>query len=118
MVNINLREDVLFLTTTARRACRDCGQGYNLADIKAGDIVMTPLLPKTPGQCDKCTGPLIQRSDDTEDVVRNRLKVYHALTAPLIAHYTKSGQLVTFDVKKGKRDWPLLKPVLDARRPL
>jgi len=118
VVNINLREDVLFLTTTARRACRDCGQGYNLADIKFEDIRMTPLLPKREGQCDRCDGPLIQRSDDKEDVVRHRLQVYHTLTAPLITHYESTGHLLTFDVKQGKKDWLRLKPLLSSHRPL
>jgi adenylate kinase len=70
---------------------------------------MPPLLPK-PADCDKCHGQpkLVQRDDDKEEVVHERLKVYHAQTSPLIAYYTKQGKLQDFDVKKGIDDTPRL----------
>lgn len=70
---------------------------------------MPPLLPK-PSDCDKCHGKpnLVQRDDDKEDVVVERLKVYHAQTSPLISYYTKQGKLKDFAVKKGIDDTPRL----------
>lgn len=70
---------------------------------------MPPLLPK-PSDCDKCHGKpvLVQRDDDKEEVVTERLKVYHAQTAPLINYYTKQGKLQDFNVKKGIDDTPRL----------
>jgi adenylate kinase len=70
---------------------------------------MPPLLPK-PSDCDKCHGKpnLITRDDDTAEVVKERLKVYHAQTAPLTQYYTAQGKLQDFHVKKGLDDMPRL----------
>ncbi|BES72466.1 adenylate kinase [Marinobacter nanhaiticus D15-8W] len=43
--------------------------------------------PKTEGKDDETGEPLIQRSDDSEETVRNRLKIYHQQTAPLVHYY-------------------------------
>ncbi len=56
----------------------------------------------------------MQRSDDTEKIVRDRLAVYHRETKPLIDYYTKEKLLVTFDVKKGLDDVPQLIQVLET----
>lgn len=45
--------------------------------------------PRVPNQDDDTGEPLVQRDDDREDVVRNRLNVYHELTEPLVEHYHK-----------------------------
>lgn len=91
----------------ARRVCADCGKGYNIADIQEGDLCMPPLLPK-PSDCDVCHGKpnLVQRDDDKEAVVTERLKIYQAETAPLIDYYGKQGKLQNFAVKKGLDDLP------------
>jgi adenylate kinase len=71
---------------TGRRSCGQCGAIYN--------IYFSP--PKQAGICDKCGAKdLQQRVDDTEETVRNRLKVYAEQTAPLIEFYTKQGLLKT-----------------------
>jgi adenylate kinase len=49
--------------------------------------------PRRPGICDLCDTPLIQREDDKESTVRQRLKVYHEQTADLIPHYRRQGLL-------------------------
>lgn len=48
-------------------------------------------------RCDICGGELYQRSDDAEDVVRTRLEVYAAETAPIIGYYREQGVLTTID---------------------
>ena len=68
---------------TGRRVCKKCGFNYHIKNIP----------PKKEGICDKCGGELFQRPDDTEATVLNRLKVYESQTAPLIAYYTKAGNL-------------------------
>ena len=68
---------------TGRRVCKACGFNYHVKNIP----------PKKAGICDKCGGELIQRPDDTEATVLNRLKVYEAQTKPLIDYYTRSGAL-------------------------
>ncbi|MHA2333301.1 MAG: adenylate kinase [Candidatus Hodarchaeales archaeon] len=49
--------------------------------------------PKEEGKCDKCGNPIIQRTDETEEVVTNRLEVYEEKTTPLIKYYKDLGIL-------------------------
>lgn len=60
-----------------RRVCKNCGEVYHVETLK----------PKVDGICDKCGSELMQRDDDKESVVKDRLKVYHEQTAPLIDYY-------------------------------
>jgi adenylate kinase len=53
--------------------------------------------PKHEGVCDQDGSRLIQRKDDSEDTIRNRLEVYHAQTEPLIERYDRAGELRRFD---------------------
>jgi adenylate kinase len=46
-------------------------------------------------------GPFIQREDDTEDAIRNRLRIYHEQTEPLKDYYESQGLLVTVDATRG-----------------
>ncbi len=62
---------------SSRRICRNCGTVYNIRFLK----------PKVEGICDKCGGQLYQRSDDTPEVIRNRLKIYEAQTQPLLQKF-------------------------------
>lgn len=68
---------------TGRRTCSGCQQMYNVHFS----------APQKEGVCDKCGGELIQRDDDKEDTIRNRLEVYEKSTAPLIDYYGKKGIL-------------------------
>lgn len=78
VVNLKLREDVLVEKCLGRRICGQCGKNFNLAciDVKSENglpaIYMAPLLPPN-----NCMPKLITRADDTEEVVRNRLKIYN-----------------------------------------
>ena len=56
VIDLVLRQDILVLKACSRRVCRACGEGYNLANIQNGDMVMPPLLPKKEGICDKVGG--------------------------------------------------------------
>jgi adenylate kinase len=62
---------------SSRRICRNCGTVYNIRFLK----------PKVEGICDKCGGELYQRSDDTPEVIKNRLQVYEAQTQPLLEKF-------------------------------
>lgn len=68
---------------TGRWSCPKCKQTYHLLNNP----------PKVSGICDTCDGGLIQRSDDKEDIVRERLRQYHENTAGLIEHYRGQGKL-------------------------
>lgn len=69
---------------SGRRSCPKCGKMYH--------IKYNP--PKTEGVCDDCGETLIQRADDNEETVLNRLKVYHETTAPVIDFYDNKGILI------------------------
>ncbi len=68
---------------TGRRNCPQCKATYHL--------VYNP--PRSPGVCDVCGTKLIQRIDDQEETVRERLSIYHASTADLIPYYRDQGLL-------------------------
>lgn len=84
-------DEELVTRLTGRRTCKNCGMMYH--------IKFKP--PKVEGKCDACGGELYQRPDDNEETVRNRLKVYHEQTAPLIEYYRKKGVLFEVDGSKG-----------------
>ncbi|MFN3406382.1 MAG: adenylate kinase [Caldimicrobium sp.] len=83
-------DEVLVERLTGRRTCKSCGMMYH--------IKYKP--PKVEGKCDVCGGELYQRPDDNEETVRNRLKVYHESTAPLIDYYRSKGILREIDGSK------------------
>ena len=78
---LEVPDSELIRRLTARRSCSQCGHIYNL--------VFNP--PKRDGICDHDGANLIHRSDDTEETVLNRLKVYQRQTKPLIEHYEPQG---------------------------
>jgi adenylate kinase len=66
-------EDVLVRRLAARRICGSCGSN---------------ALVEWTTSCGKCGGSLVQRTDDGEGIVRERLKVYHRQTKPLVDYYS------------------------------
>jgi adenylate kinase len=68
---------------TGRRVCEACSATYH--------IKYNP--PKNEGICDKCGGKAGVRQDDHPDTVKERLKIYHEKTAPLIDFYGRKGKL-------------------------
>ncbi|GJN30181.1 hypothetical protein PR202_gb18467 [Eleusine coracana subsp. coracana] len=115
VVNLKLREDVLVEKCLGRRICNQCGKNFNLAciDVKGENglpaIYMAPLLPPN-----NCMSKLITRADDTEDVVRNRLKIYSDMSQPVEDFYQKQGKLLEFDLPGGiPESWPKLLHVLN-----
>ena len=59
---------------STRRICKGCGTVYNTRFLK----------PKLEDVCDKCSGELYQRSDDTAEVIKKRIKVYEEQTKPIL----------------------------------
>ena len=59
---------------------------------------MPALLPKKEGICDRCGGPLFIRSDDTEEVMRERLRVYWERIKPVLKFYRDKGLVRDFKV--------------------
>ncbi len=91
VLNIVVDLEVLVERAVGRRICPKCAAVYH---VKFN-------TPKTGGVCDKCGSALIQRDDDKEATVRNRLKVYQEQTAPLVEHFKRKGVLVDIDGSGG-----------------
>ena len=77
VMEISLTEKTLISRLSARKVCFRCGAVYNLL----------VRHPKKDGVCDICQSKLIQRQDDRPGVIKERLKVYHRQTEPLIGYY-------------------------------
>jgi adenylate kinase len=76
-IDLEVDEELLVKRLTERRVCKSCNSVFHLE--------FNP--PKLAGKCDKCGSDLIQRNDDSEKVVRERLRVYKEKTLPLTRYY-------------------------------
>jgi len=86
-LSVDVPMNDLMKRLTGRRTCKSCQQMYNLHFS----------APQKEGVCDKCSGELMQRDDDKEDTIKNRLEVYEKSTAPLIDYYSGKGILKTVE---------------------
>lgn len=86
-VEIDVPRDVILDRLTTRRTCTGCGEIYN---VKSNP-------PKAEGICDKCGEPVVQRDDETEEAISNRLNVYTEQTAPLVGFYKNEGLLLSVE---------------------
>ena len=84
-VEIDVPREVILDRLTTRRTCVDCGAIYNVKSMP----------PKVEGVCDKCGGKIVQRDDETEEAISNRLDVYNEKTAPLVGFYKNENMLLT-----------------------
>jgi adenylate kinase len=88
VIVMEVDDDELVERIAGRFACAHCGEGYH-------DLHKQPAKP---GACDRCgSTEFVRRKDDNEEVVRARLKAYHAQTEPLIDYYRKQGGLRAVD---------------------
>jgi adenylate kinase len=83
----DVSESELVDRLTGRRVCSECGANYHVEFDQ----------PEVEGVCDDCGGDLYQREDDTEETVKERLRVYEENTAPVVQHYREEGVLVEVD---------------------
>lgn len=90
VIFLDVPDAVVVKRMSARRVCAKCVENYNLISKPS----------KKDGVCDLCGGELVQRHDDTEEVIAVRLNTYHKETEPLIKHYEDSRKLVRVDGTK------------------
>jgi len=83
-IYIEVHDEELVKRLSGRWICRSCQTPYHL--------IASP--PKVQGKCDKCGGDLYQRPDDKAETVRERLKVFHDLTIPMLDYYSKQNKLI------------------------
>jgi len=84
------RDETILERLGGRRICPNCGAIYHIKYMP----------PKVPGICDKCGTPLIQRKDDTPEVIMERLKIYREQFTPIILFYKELGRLVEIDANE------------------
>ncbi|MEI7885434.1 MAG: adenylate kinase [Clostridia bacterium] len=77
VISIEIPDDDVITRITGRRVCLNCGATYHLVHNK----------PKQKGICDVCGKEIVQRVDDVEETVRERLKIYEDVTLPIIGYY-------------------------------
>jgi adenylate kinase len=87
VISLDVNNTDIVLRISGRRTCSACGKGYH--------VTYDP--PKVSGSCDACGASLIQREDDCEETVKNRLAVYDLQTSPLKMYYDKAGLLRHID---------------------
>lgn len=84
---IDVPKEFILERMTGRRVCLSCGASYH--------VKFNPS--KIEGKCDVCGNSLIQRKDDTESTVKERLDVYDKQTQPLIQYYKEQNKLSVVD---------------------
>jgi len=96
-LELDIPREVTIDRLTSRRTCSNCGEIYNVKSKP----------PKVEGICDVCGNAIVQRDDETEEAIENRLEVYREQTAPLVDFYRDEGLLVSVPTSE-------LEPVMAA----
>lgn len=87
VIDIQVPDEKIVQRLSGRRVCSGCGASYHLLYKK----------PEKDGVCNSCGAQLVQRTDDREETVLERLKVYHEQTEPLVEYYRKKNKLVVVE---------------------
>ena len=86
-LNFVAPDEVIMERIGGRRTCRKCGAIYHIKNVP----------PTIEGVCDRCSGRLVQRSDEKPEVIKNRLEVYRNKTKPVADYLREKGLLVDID---------------------
>ncbi len=100
VIQLTVPDWIIVERLSTRRICENCGEVYNIRYLK----------PKIEGICDKCGGPLYQRSDDTPEVIKERIKIYERQTQPIL-HYYEEKKTPKVEFKCDSLDFPPEKAV-------
>ncbi|MBN2180915.1 MAG: adenylate kinase [Sedimentisphaerales bacterium] len=94
VLNLEVEDGIIEDRITGRRSCPQCGAVYHIRNLK----------PKREGICDNDGTELVQRPDDTPEVVANRLETYHRQTEPLVDYYKNNSTFFDIDANKSADD--------------
>jgi len=89
VLDIEVEDDVIVKRLSGRRVCPECSMTYHIDHSEKA----------REGICENCGAMLVQRDDDKEETINNRLRTYHNQTEPLISFYKKQGKLVVVQGK-------------------
>ena len=102
-VDLDLPDEVIVQRLSGRRVCPVCNATYHISQLGGSTT------------CKNCGAEVIQRKDDSEETIRNRLKVYTEQTAPLIDYYRGKGILRVVDCQGTvEENFALVKRALEA----
>jgi adenylate kinase len=87
VLNMDASLSLILKRISGRRICKKCGAVYHVTNKPS----------KVKDVCDACSGPLYQRTDDNEETILNRMKVYNESTAPILDYYRKQNKLRAID---------------------
>lgn len=87
VVFLDLSDNEAVKRLIGRLVCSGCDNVFHIAHKR----------PRMKGLCDNCGGELAQREDDAEAAIRERLRLYHKETEPLVSFYEKDGRLIRVD---------------------
>lgn len=85
VLELDIGREVIIDRLTTRRTCTQCGEIYNVKSKP----------PEVDGVCDVCGSEIVQRDDETETAISNRLQVYNDQTAPLVDFYREQGLILS-----------------------
>ena len=107
-VNIEQNFDYLMASLSGRRTCTCCGMSYSAYSYYKDGYELDVQMPQEKDTCDNCGGSVKIREDDKEEVVVARLKEYESKTYPIVEKLKEKDVLISFQPKRGVRDYPKL----------
>ena len=93
VIYLDVSYEIALKRALGRVVCSNCGATFN--------TYFQNLMPKENGICDKCQGPLTQRSDDNEETFKSRYDTFLELTNPVLDFYKEKNKLRVFDINQG-----------------
>ncbi|MBD3264363.1 MAG: adenylate kinase [Candidatus Omnitrophica bacterium] len=91
-IYLEIGEEAMVNRLSKRRVCKFCGKNYHLKNMP----------PKRDNICDECGGELIQRRDDTPEVIKKRWEIFKNESQPVLNFYEKHNKMIKVDGRKDK----------------
>ena len=90
VILLDIKDDLTVYRLSARRVCKECAETFNINPDGFPH-------PTDEGKCTKCGGEIYQRDDDKEGAIRERLRIYHTETEPILDFYEEKAVLRKVD---------------------
>ncbi len=104
IIYLDVASEELIKRLSGRRVCSSCGENYH--------IEFRPS--KKNGKCDLCSSELVQRSDDQEETILNRLRVFSEHTEPVLEYYINREGFVRIEGRDNPEDvWESIRKIFE-----